>query len=316
MYHRPPPAIALEWPLGLVMDVCLKVGLGKSDSETDSWTESEISEHLAISQIRHWYEQPPGMSSESLVRFTQLVTSGEAYSQEWATLISHAASRKGKRSADRRRYFGISRFGKTSGRDVILPKLAGMRTITLAGIEKSLALPSPPFEKGPRSIKSSTAIKYILVFFVALAAIVVAKSVQKHHEGEGFGTVFGEIRFCSNENFAYLPHNQCKSDQRVFTTTHKKIYLSFEAITEVEPGTKFRLQWLRNGEVQIERERPWRQAFAFDHRYASTHIKMQKYENLPKGWAEPGRYYVRFFINDAFVDEAKFDIVSTDPLGL
>lgn len=311
MYLLPPPAEALDWSLGLVMDVCLKIGLGKPNVMDESWTEAEISEILSISQIRHWYERPPGKQSASVQRFVAAVTDGEPFAKEWKKVINASAAKEGRRSEERHEKFGITRFGKRARDDVIVPKLMSLEPLRLLENQDPMAK-NTAVVRGTTSLMSGPRGRAVIGVSAAVLLVVFVYLLQLSWRQERFGHTFTNIQFCLDETFQYIPKNQCLSDTRVFSSKHDKINLSFEAAVEIEPGSTLNLQWFRNGVLQMERPRPWLKAFAFDLKYASTHIKMTKNGALPPEWSDPGRYHVRFFLNDVLVDETRFDIVELD----
>lgn len=291
-----------------MMDVCKEIGLGKPSTLSESWSETEICEHLAVSQIRHWYEQPPGKQSEIIKRFIALVCKGEDFANEWAEVIRNASSRKGNRSSERELYFGVTRFSLTAREEYILPALVRMPVLSESEIQAALApqLYTPP---APRRLLQRRYAYAIPVLALSLLIAGFIYGAQVINPTLRFGNVFGNIAFCLDSDFEDVPKNRCNNDRRDYTTAHGKINLSFMSVVDIEPGTELTLQWLRNGEIQLERPRPWRDAFATDLKYASTHILMEKFNSLPSSWGDPGRYHVRFYVNDLLVDEARFNIV-------
>lgn len=326
MYYGCPPKESLDWPLGLVIDVCEQIGLGKSGAACERWEPGEISNAIAASQIRHWYENPPKSIAASRVLRDchDLVIKEEPYAYEWSFVIKNAAGRSGNRNTARAGLFGVTEFkptpkyGEVSARLERLPKLSRRDIEGSRSLSYQLAvwfqLDNPAlFKAFIRGVKVMGVVMMLCFTFVGTVlyqkGLFDASETRDLPESLRYGTTINNIQFCVDREFEYQPDNTCRSDSRVFTTKDKKINLSFSSKVFIPPGTQLKLQWFRNGELQFEKERPWLLAFAFDLKHASTYIKMQKFQELPSTWADPGIYHVRFIVDDIAVEEARFEVV-------
>jgi hypothetical protein len=309
MYNLRPPNEAVEWHLGLILEICFLIGLGKKGVIDESWEEPSVCEILSKNQIRHWWKSPP-KKKKTLQRFIELLTQGEPFSNEWKALLEYAIKNNFERGKQKEEVFGVNVFDKTDLQNVILPKLKEMHSSDLEDVHRlhgDIPLPN----SNAAGIKSRSSSQIVIITSSLIILTILALWLKPFHGNKyEFRNVFREIKFCRETDFEETPGNNCQADISTFTTNDPKIYLSFESIERLEGLPEINLQWLRNGELLYERARPWIDAFAIDLKYASTHIKMQKFDSLPPEWAEPGRYHVRFFLENEFVDEAGFVIIN------
>jgi len=332
MYYERPPKESLDWPLGLVIDVCEQIGLGKPNVTCVRWEPGEISNIIAASQIRHWYENPPRSikASRVLRDYRDLVIKDEPYAYEWAHVIKTAAGRAGNRHNARTDLFGITEFKPTPKYEDISDRLKSLKKLYRRDIEGNRSIPDhlatwfqvdnpalwSAFIRGVMAMGVLAGVSFIYfghtIYQMGLFDGAKSKELPL---SERFGKTFQNIQLCTDREFEYKPNNTCLSNSRVFTTKDKKINLSFSTKVFIPPGTPFKLQWLRNGELQLEKERPWLLAFAFNLRDASTHVKMQKFDALPSTWADPGIYHIRFFVDNVLVEEMRFDVIQETEIG-
>ena len=312
MYNKPPPVDALSWPLGLIRDLCVELGIGKDAPDGVRWTDAELSNRMGKTMTRNWWEQlPPKMV---LMNFIEIVTEGEAYGDLWRYVIENAEARTGKRKKVRSRVFRIKAYTKKSIREKVVPRLNRMTDLTEEIKEQHI-------ESRDRvlSIFRLKTLFYnywlrvlgiFLIAGVALGSFLTLPTLNSELalRNSNYGQFFTNIMFCSDEQFEYRPDNTCKKDVRTFSSDVTKINLSFTASQEIRPGTPFTLKWFKDSEFQFERERPWSTTFAFELKKASTHVQMKKFENLPSDWSDPGLYQVQFFLDGKIKDEAFFQI--------
>lgn len=307
MYNQPPPQEAKDWHLGLVLEVCFQIGLGKPDSLEEPWEELAICEKLAKNQIRHWWKNPPKKKS-TLRHYLKLVTNGELFSEEWSSIIEHAIKINHDQGKQRADVFEVEQFDRGALQTVILPKLRGMPQLEMRSVGKLESVVRNRWNSGWTKLSFFT--QALSLSACLLLVLGLFNTLNPFHGSKyEFRSVFKDIKLCLEADFVYLPNNRCMIDKRTFTTNDPKIYLSFESTEPLHGLPEINLQWLRNGELLYERARPWIDAFAFDLKFASTHIKMQKFDYLPDDWAEPGLYHVRFYLNGRFVDEAEFTVL-------
>ncbi len=304
MYNLKPPKDALDWKLGLILEISAQLGLGKPGVTQEAWREEELSERVNKSQLRNWWQRPP-RKFRTLNAFIETVTQDEPYAAEWLSLFQYAHKANHSRGKTRERVFGVTSFNSDSLASVIIPKLRNMEFLELADVPLGTA-DAPPFKPWPKWFFAMRRTVRSTVLALLLMSSIIAGYQYLNAPKYQFGEVFTNIRFCLEDDFIEERVNKCTVDERTFYDDDSKIYFSFESYEELDELLDLRLEWFRNGERVHQKSREWTKAFALELKYASTHIVMQKFDFLPPEWAEPGRYHVRFFLEDVFVHEAGF----------
>lgn len=289
MYNLSPPKNALNWNLGLLLEVSFVLGLGKPDTNQESWAESKVSDLINRRQIRQWWKSPPKKKT-TLDKYINLVTKGETFASEWRYVFDRAIKHNVDSGLSSEEVFGTC---EISNAVWLHTKISEM---------PSLIMPSTVVTHIHRH-KWAVLSTLAFVCFLSLSAYYLTKPKYK------FGEVFENIRFCHETDFIENTLNACTTDVRNFKDSTPIIYASFSSIKPLSPNVPFKLAWFRNGELQIEKERPWSKTFAKEYRHASTHIITTKFDKLPSEWGDPGRYDVMFYVDGNLLEEARFYVL-------
>ena len=296
MYNLAPLKNSTDWPFGLILDLCFKIGLGKPGLGYVSWKVDEIIQLLKLvedsSTVRNW-KTGGGISDKYLDPIVDILTAHEQYQEEWALVIRHSATNLKPTKVIqtiRKKEFGVTRFNSKDFKDVIDRYNEKYPALSLHDIETSISFQQPRDNKAIKptnenqkpNIKESSISSWLagcsIIALISLSAwvfkpasyTIVGDSNLKLQSIDFKNLIFTNIQFCSEPNFNQNS-NKCLNHSDSFKYGIDKINISFES-NKLNQGSVVNLRWYRYGEKFTESFQRWTDAFATDSRYASTFI--------------------------------------------